>query len=538
MSSRSESCSTKSKPVGENGKLNEMALRKIILGGVALVLGLAFSGCGGGSAGTNNNTTELTDALSSNITIADTQAGVTPFISIVKLVGSDVSLVDSVTFTIAPKPASVSSPVKVTWSKTALSNRGDVRNTSLEVPVFGLYAGYSNDVKIQVEFNDQSVQSFDETITTQAWADPTGIYTEPTIVQARAPGSSLGFNYFIMKSLLLSPIIVDTDGEVRWVAPATPSQAAYYADGQFILGSTSSTQITAIDLDGTSSDLPLQLPQSSLTGFTHNIDPGPHGLLMEFDGKDDLGTSLEDIVVEASPNPNVPPFQVFDLADILTDYMKENGDDPTQFVRPGVDWFHINAATYDPNDNSVIVSSRENFLIKLDYLTHKIIWILGDPTKYWYTFPSLRAKALTLDAGGLYPIGQHAVSVTSDGNVMVFNDGQGSYNEPTGEPSGLTRTYSEVSVYSIDTSNMTAHEVWGFDYGKTVFSSFCGSVYESPRQSYLVDFATAAQFTQARLVGLDSNHNVVFDFQYNSPSYCSAAWNAIPIPLEDLKIDN
>lgn len=104
------------------------------------------------------------------------------------------------------------------------------------------------------------------------------------------------------------------------------------------------------------------------------------------------------------------------LGAILGAYMESQGDDPSAFVRPGTDWFHNNAATYDPVDDSVIISSRENFVIKLDYSTGRIIWILGDPTKYWYTFPSLRAKALTLAPGGLYPIGQHAVSISSDGH--------------------------------------------------------------------------------------------------------------------------
>ena len=122
------------------------------------------------------------------------------------------------------------------------------------------------------------------------------------------------------------------------------------------------------------------------------------------------------------------------MADILTTYMQNNGDDPSAFVRPGIDWFHVNASTYDPSDNSVIVSSRENFLIKVDYSTHDIVWIFGDPTKYWYTFPSLRAKALTLDAGGDYPIGQHGVSITSDGYVMVFNDGMGVSINPLENP--------------------------------------------------------------------------------------------------------
>ena len=100
--------------------------------------------------------------------------------------------------------------------------------------------------------------------------------------------------------------------------------------------------------------------------------------------------------------------------------------------------------------------SRTNVL---GYSTGMIIWILGDPTKYWNTFPSLRAKALTLAPGGLYPIGQHVLSITSDGLLMLFNDGLGSLNQPASEPAGQTRTYSAVSAYSIDQASMTATEV-------------------------------------------------------------------------------
>jgi arylsulfate sulfotransferase len=274
-----------------------------------------------------------------------------------------------------------------------------------------------------------------------------------------------------------------------------------------------------------------------LSSFTHNIDPSPNGVLAEFNGTDDLGDSIDDIVSEIAPFSGQPPFQTYDMADILTSYMVANGDDSTAFVRPGSDWFHVNASTYDPSDNTVIISSRENFLVKLNYSTHQIVWIFGDPTKYWYTFPSLRAKALTLDAGGNYPIGQHGVSITSDGYVMVMNDGLGSISQPPTAPTGVTRNYSEVSAYSVDSAKMTAHEVWGFNYGQSIYSPICGSSYEAQGGDYLVDFATADNYTQARLVGLDSNRNVVFDFQYTSPNYCAAAWNAIPVPFENLKID-
>jgi arylsulfate sulfotransferase len=520
--------------------LTSTSIRNLLSGGLAVCLSLALCGCGGGGGAVSTSTSVTpvgTQAQQSDISIAGSKPGITPFISSVQIAGQSVHHVTSLTFTISPMPNTVSEPVNVTWSAPALSADGYLQKNVLNLPVFGLYAGYQNQVTFQFAFDDGSVQQLQYQISTTPYTDPTGVYLNPTIVQARAPGSNLGFNFFILKSLLGSPVIVDSDGQVRWVVPASGTSAVYFANGQFVTGSGTSAAVTLLRLDGTQSALKTDLPQPLLATFSHNIDPGPSGLLAEFNGADDLGDTIDDVVAEISPFSSQPPIQTFDMADILATYMQNNGDDPSSFVRPGADWFHLNASTYDPSDNTVIVSSRENFLIKVSYSTHDIVWILGDPTKYWYTFPSLSAKALILDAGGDYPIGQHAVSITSDGYIMVFNDGLGSLNQPKGEPSGLTRTYSEVSAYSVNAATMTAQNVWNFNYGQSIYSEVCGSAYESTGNSYLVDFATADNATEARLVGLDPNQNVVFDFQYTSPSPCGTAWNAIPVPMENLQID-
>jgi arylsulfate sulfotransferase len=446
--------------------------------GLAVSLSLALYGCGQGAIN-SPQTQSGTDAQQSDIAIYASQPGVTPFICSVELVGQSVLNISSVVFNISPKPNSVSRPVNVTWSRAALAGGGYLQKNSISLPVFGLYADYQNQVSLQLAFEDGSVQQLKYQIATQPYTDPTGVYRNPTIIKARAPASTLGFNFFVMKSLLGSPVIVDTDGELRWVVPAGPTTAIYFSNGQFLGGSEESASVTSLQLNGTESELPTALPQPLFSSFTHNIDPGPtpRGLLAEFNGTDDLGDSIDDIVAEISPLGSQPVIQTFDMADILTSYMQNKGDDPSAFVRPGIDWFHVNASTYDPSDNTVIISSRENFLIKLNYQTQEIVWIFGDPTKYWYTFPSLRAKALTLDAGGDYPIGQHAVSITSAGYVMVFNDGLGSLNQPSGEPAGLSRSYSEVSAYSVNTAAMTAHQVWNFNYGQSIFSV---SVQSSP----------------------------------------------------------
>lgn len=119
---------------------------------------------------------------------------------------------------------------------------------------------------------------------------------------------------------------------------------------------------------------------------------------------------------------------------------------------------------------------------------------------------------------------------------MLFNDGLGSENQPAGAPTGQSRTYSAVSAYTINAAAMTAENTWNFDYGQSIYSSVCSSAYEAASsQSLLVDYAVADIDTQARLVGLDPNHNVVFDFQY-STGVCTTSWNAVPIAFDNLQI--
>jgi arylsulfate sulfotransferase len=476
-----------------------------------LIAGVGLSGCGTGNA-----------------------VSPSPFISFVHLDDFDLAGVKGVQYTIEPKPGSVSKPVHVAYSISALAARGYVLHGLLTVPVFGLYAGYNNQVSVQMEEETGGPISLEFTIPTPAYVDPSGIYSQPNIVTPRAPGSTLGFDFIFIKSGLGSPIVLDTDGEIRWAAPGISSSGSSTFNGdEFIIGDPGQPTVHRLRVDGnlTQADLPF----STYKDFNHNIDSGKEGFLAEVDDVSSGVASIQSNVIEFTNSNLISIPNHWDLGAILSAYMSSHGDDAAAFVRPGVDWFHSNSAIYDPRDDSVIVSSRENFVIKLDYRTGAIVWILGDPTKYWYTFPSLRAKALTLDPGGLYPIGQHALSITSTGLLMLFNDGLGSVNQPAGAAAGETRTYSAVSAYSIDKQSMTARNMWNYRAHRAIYSSVCSSAYQTADRSLLIDYAVADNATHALLVGLDSNHHVAFEFEYPT-SGCLTSWNARPIALEDLVV--
>lgn len=453
--------------------------------------------------------------------------GSMPFISFLDLSGTDLGKLLSVDYTVAPRAGSVSRPVSVRYLVTALQQQGGASAAGLTVPVFGLYAGSMNQVTLQLQFTDGSTQTVHAQITTVPYEDPEGVYDHPTILQARTAGTALGFDFFALKPTRASVVVIDTDGAVRWAGTGTPSAATIFTDNGFVVGDPSSGKLQRLGLDGTITSS--QVSDPAVVQFTHNIDPGKVGLLAEFDTTSELDATVEEI----TPAGNV--LRTWSLGDLLAAYMSSHGDDPTAFVRPGTDWFHLNAATYDPRDDSLIVSSRENFVIKIDYATGEPIWILGDPTKYWATFPSLRAKALTLADGGLYPIGQHATSITSDGLLMVFNDGTASVNQPTGAPAGASRSNAVVSAYSIDPLSMTANEVWRFDHQPPLDSQYCSSVYQTG-DSLLVNYAMVGGAT-VRILGLDADRQVVFDLAYAETGGCQTSWNAVPVPFDRLRFE-
>jgi arylsulfate sulfotransferase len=519
---------------------NYMKIRCLLM--VTASVGIAACGGGGATVAPQNPAfpnaaaaSSASTASVSNLAVASISAGVTPFIAIVQLTGSSLASMQSIEFTIKPKPGSVSKRVDVTFTQIAMIRRGYLAPdfSALSLPIFGLYAGYDNEVSLNVAFEDGSVQTIPIVLTTAAYTDPNGIYDRPVINKARDSGSRLGFSFFVLKSNLGTPVVIDTDAEIRWVATGVSySQVSNVFDNGFEIAGQIDTTVYRLELDGSIAATSLSFP--NYLSFNHNLDPGREGFLGEIATSANPDSTVGEFAYEGPANSSASFINRWDFAQILTEYMQSNGDDPSAFVRPSVDWFHANAAIYDKSDNSLIVSSRENFLMKVDYDSGAIIWIFGDPTKYWYTFPSLRAKAITLVGGGLYPIGQHGVSITSDGNLMVMNDGEGSVNQPPGAPAGQTRSYSAVSAYAIDPVSRTATQVLDFDYDKSIDAPFCGSAYEARGRSLLVDFATAAGFSTTRLIGLDIDQNVVFDFQYAN-ALCNTAWNAVPIFLDSMQ---
>jgi arylsulfate sulfotransferase len=411
-------------------------------------------------------------------------------------------------------------------------SRGFEHPPEIIVPVYGLYAGYANIVKLTYRFLDNSSKQAVTSIPTTTFDDPCG-YDSPTVLKARTNSTDLSYDYVMVKGGgncgNFQPLIIDTDGALRWVGTAGISVGSFiFFDNAAYLGR--GHQLFRIDLDGT---VTLVGDYSSLgvRNFHHNIDRGKVGIILDVD----TTTYYNSVNIEVDAHSG-KVLKTWNLANIISAAMRAGGDDPSQFVHPApTDWFHNNGVTYNRADDSLIISSRENFLICLDYETSAIKWILGDPTKKWYQFPSLRRFALTLPPGSLPPIGQHTPSITYDQNLLIFDNGQRSNFQM---PQGEQRRYASPRKYEIDLNTKTATEVWNFEVGQSIVCPYCSSIYEDAPKNYLIDYSFLNGGTTlptfARLVGLDAAGETIFSYQYPTHS-CFKIYRALPLHLENTK---
>ncbi|MBA2744459.1 MAG: aryl-sulfate sulfotransferase [Chthoniobacterales bacterium] len=476
-------------------------------------------------------------ATETRITITSQTAGATPFINKVQLSVSDMSALKAIRFTIQPKPGSVTRALSAVYFKTYLAGRGyvDEADGKINVPVFGLYDGYSNTVNLTYFFTDGSNTGVSTTIPTAPFEDACQFNT-PVVRQARTSTTALSYDYILAASACssYSPVILDTDGAVRWVGTAGVREyhTAFFHNGIYL---AEGTRLLRMEMDG-EVRVVRDYASAGVIGFHHNIDRGKNGLILDANTPKYIASSH--LEVDARTGAIL---KKWNLAKIIGDAMIAGGDNPTGFVRMAngrydfqafEDWTHDNAVTYRPSDNSIIISSRENFVICVDYDTSAIKWILGDPAKRWYQYPSLRRFALAAAPGTIAPVGQHSVSITKDNNLLLFDNGQRSAHHI---PAGPNRAYSAPRKYKLDLVRRIATEVWNFTNGQTIRSRFRSSVYEDAASNYLVTYARAENpngSLRAELLGLTAAGEKVFDYSYPTATCCNEAYRALPIHLE------
>lgn len=164
----------------------------------------------------------------------------------------------------------------------------------------------------------------------------------------------------------------------------------------------------------------------------------------------------------------------------------------------GLDSEHANAVVDDTNDNSIIVSLRdENTIYKFSRNTGKLTWILAPngnfaPQASWPT----NFQPYLLNPTGTpfeWCYAQHAPELTPQGTLLALDDGDDRatpFQPILPDPDN----YSRAVEYSIDETNMTVSQVWdsydsGFGGGDRLYTFILGNADWLPqRRNVLATF--------------------------------------------------
>lgn len=457
-----------------------------------------------------------------------------------RIAPANMDQISTITFIVHTKPGNMSKDIDVTYSLDYLQRTGYVNTVTgtIDVPLFGLYPGYLNNVDLIVTRLDNTSVTTSLAIQTDNFESDYKITDIVINQQFKNPAVS----YILLDSVPVSPIILDIDGEVRWQSTVAGERilGVYFDGSGFFEGEMNGSKVFKVNLSG-------EIVQSNVLSdtrfynFHHVMEAGKQGLLATVGFLDrSVPTNVinrpESVLIEFSQQGGI--INSWDFDTIVGGLITSKGENPSTFVQNGVDWFHMNSAIYVPQDDSLMVSSRENFVLKVDYSTKKIKWILGNTGKQWYQNYPLSLRPLALSITGKAPIGQHALSTVGDPNhLLLFNNGDGNITLPY---VGDSRTYSAVSLYEINESQMTANEIWTFDDYQTLYSPVCSSAFKTASGHYLVDFATTESNAAARVMVVDDSKNILFDMRLPMRSVdtnsCNTAFRAREIKLDSLTI--
>lgn len=307
---------------------------------------------------------------------------------------------------------------------------GDTEDTSLvsiyppekrhRIPILGLYPGRSTEVIIELlDENGESCDSRSFALTTKPLPEDL-----VNVITAKKVNGNPGFqNILIAGGIDIRPCVFDKEGKIRYYLKRKPKGYGIFplSKGRFLF---MEREISAPSYTNPHSVQMYDMDYLGRVGKTYLVKNGAHHTVEEKTPGGNIltaGNSLEehseDLILEMD-RENGEIVHKIKLGDLF--------DDKYQDMK---DWAHINSASYNEAQNSMLVSMRNIHSVALfDWETDEIKWLMADP-RFWEG-TAMEEKLLT-------PIGevpwfyqQHAVfEVQLDDNpkpdtkmIMVFDN--------------------------------------------------------------------------------------------------------------------
>ena len=367
----------------------------------------------------------------------------------------------------------------------------DSVSNSHSIPVLGLYPDKVNKVAVSMHYEDGSRV---DTVAIRTAPLP-DVFPEIEINKLDREKMETGLhacdihfaNYGKFRSI---PFIFDDQGVVRWYldlsqygAMLAPFQRL--SDGNLLM--VTRHKVHEFDMLG------------QVVGFNeidnnygmhHDVVEIPGDRLLICVGKRDARIKIENKIIVSDSDFIIlydrktgKILKEWDLAKHL-----DVSRDDLNFFRRG-DWLHMNGLAFDAMDGSIIVSGKNQGLIKISW-DDELQWIMS-PHKNWgkagrdgmgkdtrpfllmgineegKAYPRSIQLGTESDVNFDFPWGPHAPKYLPNGNLIVFDNG--TYRNFNDED-----RYSRAVEYKIDEENGTVQQVW--QYGKERKQDFYSSI--------------------------------------------------------------
>lgn len=227
--------------------------------------------------------------------------------------------------------------------------------------------------------------------------------------------------------------------------------------------------------------------------------------------------------------------------------MDENG----QFgdiagVGPGRNWAHVNSVDYDPTDDSIIISSRHQGIVKIGR-DKKVKWILASPEGWKKGFKEalltpvdktgkpIKCEGSKCEGDFDWSWTQHTawrIDSKSDKNILflsVFDNGDARGME---QPPLPDMKYSRAVVYKIDQRKKTVEQIWevGKELGHPYFCPVTGlTKYMEDTDTMMVYWSTAGLGATPEKAGNKLGRVM--------PHICEYRWGETT-PVVDIKLND
>lgn len=428
------------------------------------------------------------------------------------------------------KDAKVSYTVKGKHSDTSITNQvnGDYSMTH-QVPVVGLYADTNNEVTLNITYEDGTT----DTQTIHIKTGKLSKYVAGAKVKVTKNEKSkmdVGDNKLtLIDRTTKEPFAIDANGDVRWYLTDYSQHTFEELSNGHVLVLTKKDVNSPVynDLVETdylgrvykeytfsnktkSSDSANDVKNAETTLIHHDVLELPnHDLLATVS---DGSEYKEDVMVQIS-HTSGKIVKVIDLKRLLPSslykHFKKGSDDKN-------DWFHQNSLEYDENDDSILISGRDqDMIMKIDYKTNKIKWIYSGKKKSSWP-KSYQDKILTPTKGTSITGGQHALTLLSDENGNPSSENILLYDNNVNVTNGDKKTsgkYSQAVQYHIDTKNMTIDETWSYGkkLGKKNFTYIIGNAQRLSNGNTLIDFGFKNQGKESNVIEVTKEGKEVYN---------------------------